>query len=187
MRPFTLTVLLFVACAHPSPGSVRDETYVLAGEVLDATVAPIVEALDSTPSGRRLTLIIDSPGGAVSSGLELIEHLQNAQYRGVVIVCAVPRYAASMAAVILETCDVRLVGKQALLLFHTSSITGASGNAWELSRLVREIKGINHRLAILVAGRLNMPLKDYEARVEDQDWLLGYEEALAVGAADGVL
>lgn len=184
MRLFPLLLAVF-GCVHaPAPAAVTARAVVL-GEVTSDSVDPIIEILHEGP--EHLTLIIDSPGGSVYAGMRLIEAMQNAQYGGTRVTCVVPRLAASMAAVILEGCDERLMGRQATLLFHTASIGGAAGNAWELERLVRELHAINTRIAIFVAGRLGMPLAEYEAHVADRDFWMGYEQALEVHAVDAVL
>jgi ATP-dependent protease ClpP protease subunit len=183
-------ILALVACAparRPAPARAeyRAETAVLAGPVDEDSVAPLIELFAEAPAS--VTLVIDSPGGGVYAGLDLIEAMQNAQYRGTHITCAVPRLAASMASFILEACDVRLMGKQAALLFHTVSISMASGNRWDLVRLAKEMDSLNRRLAIFVSGRLTISFDEYQARVEDTDYWVGWEEAMEIGAIDGVL
>jgi ATP-dependent protease ClpP protease subunit len=111
------------------------------------------------------------------------------QGNGTKIVCKVvdKGFAASMGSYIFEACDVRLMGKQSQLLFHTVSTPQAEGNAWELARLAKEMQSLNDRLTAFIAGRLCIPVAEYKKRIEDRDYWLGSEEALAICAADRVL
>ncbi len=159
----------------------------ISGEINDENLA-LPKLILSLSSDQNLTFHIDSPGGYVSSGLDFIDEMRAAQRRGVTVTCVVESAAYSMAAVILESCDIRLMKKQASIMFHTVSISGAEGgNQWTYERLVQAIAEYNKRLAIFVVGRLNISLECYEAHVKDKDWWLGYEEALDVGAIDGYI
>lgn len=196
MRLALAFCLLFVACATPSrfapePRDPPDnyvastvETAVL-GEVAEDSVTPIRLQLSFHP--REFTLVLTSPGGSVYAGWDLIESMLEARAAGTKITCLVPRYAASMAAVILQACDVRLLGRQASLMFHTVSITYAEGTAYDLERLAKEMRAVSRRIAIFVVGRSRMSFAAYEAATDDRDYWLGHEEALALGFIDGVL
>lgn len=187
-------LLAFSAC---SPASVspyfRAESGPVETLVQSVDIGPVypeelehaTEALLDAPP--VVVFHIDSPGGDVFTGLEFVEMMRSAQRRGTHIRCLVDGMAASMAAYILQACDVRLMTRQSTVMFHTVSVSGARGNQWELERLVQMMEELNRRLAIFIAGRLNISLKEYEAQVLDRDWWLGWEEALEVGAVDGVL
>lgn len=157
----------------------------VSGEINDENLVAPSRALRK--SAEEITLWIDSPGGSVDSGFTFIDTMRAAQRRGVRITCVVDGMAASMAGVILEACDVRLMTRQSSLLFHTVSIGYTpGGNQWDVERLAEKLKELNKLLSIFVVGRLNISLECYEAHVKDKDWWLGYAEALEVGAVDGV-
>jgi ATP-dependent protease ClpP protease subunit len=155
------------------------------GPINDAGIAPVVEALRAHPP--TLNILIDSGGGYVSSGWQLIGEIEEAQAAGTIVICSVDRLAASMAAVIFESCDLRLMRKGAALLFHTASASNVSGNQWDFERMARELDAINARIAIYVTGRLTISQTDYERNVSDRDWWLGTEGALEIGAIDEAL
>jgi ATP-dependent protease ClpP protease subunit len=154
------------------------------GEIAAGNLDEAASVLTEAPDVVMFT--IDSPGGSVRVGLAFIELMKQAQARGTVIHCTVDGMAASMAAVIFERCDVRLMKRDAALMFHTVSISGVEGNQWEIERLAQYMAGLNKRLAILASVKMRISLAEYEARVRDFDWWLGWEEAIAVGAADGL-
>lgn len=136
-----------------------------------------------------VTFVIDSPGGSVSAGLRFVDSMRLAQARGVVISCIVPRgaLAASMGAYVLQFCDLRTMARGSALLFHSVSIGSVPGGTVdEIEKFAREMRELNHRLAIFASGRLNITLAEFERRIQG-DWWLNWEEALEVGAVDGVL
>lgn len=81
----------------------------------------------SVESDDPITLIINSPGGQVLPGLQLISAMRVAQSRGVKIRCLVPIMAASMAFQFLAECSERYAFANSLLLFHPMSL-GVRGN-----------------------------------------------------------
>jgi ATP-dependent protease ClpP protease subunit len=162
-----------------TPGALR------LGDIDAAGVTPIIEALRAHPP--TLTIFITSNGGYVSAGWGLLNEMELAQAAGTSVVCVVEKGAFSMAAVVVQGCNVRLMRRGSALMFHTASIGSVGGNQWDLERAAREIEAVNDRIAIYVAGRLNIPQAEYEKNVADRDWWVGVEEALEVGAIDAAL
>lgn len=134
-------------------------------------------------------MVIDSPGGLVFAGLNFVEAMRAAQSRGVVITCYIPRggMAASMGSYIFESCDRRVMHRQASILFHSVSIGSAPGGTVEdMERFARELRELNDRLAIHIAGRLTVPMGYLREKIRG-DWWIGFGEALEVGAVDDVV
>jgi ATP-dependent protease ClpP protease subunit len=132
---------------------------------------------------------IDSPGGSVTAGLDLVETFNAARDAGVTVECRVgPRaMAASMAAAFLETaCDVRIMSPTASLLFHEVRISGADGTEHDLRHLADAMADVNQRLAVMIAPRLKMSAKDYCAWVMGRDRWLDAVEATERNAIDVV-
>lgn len=180
------TLLLLTVLAAFSPCYASDSRAELIGGVDDASVAPIISALEDTDSGSTLVLVIDSPGGSVGAGLELIREMKRAQRRGVSVVCVVDGTAASMAALVLQVCDVRGVTPGSVILFHRAS-SGCEGNASEMKRCVATLEEWDRMLAILASAKLRISLEEYLKRVDGKDWILSPQEAVALGAADAVV
>jgi ATP-dependent protease ClpP protease subunit len=156
------------------------------GPVQEEVLAPAAAMLAKHPA--LAYLLIDSPGGSVSDGLDFVDQMLEAQAAGTHIVCTVKNrgMAASMAAYILAACDERYMGRQSAIMFHTISRPMVQGNQWELERAAKELESANARMALFIAGRLKIPIAVYLKNVHDRDWWIGWEEALAIGAIDGV-
>jgi ATP-dependent Clp protease protease subunit len=75
-------------------------------------------------SKEPITIIINSPGGAVFAGLQFINAMELVKKRGVLLNCYVPGMAASMAFQILAHCDNRYALPYSLLLWHPVRIAG---------------------------------------------------------------
>lgn len=63
-------------------------------------------------------IIIDSPGGEVDAGEEMLALMRQEQAKGVKQICVVTKEAVSMAFNILSHCDVRLALPKAKFMFH---------------------------------------------------------------------
>lgn len=118
-----LIMSVLIGAASASAGPVIDMTGprtlrvegVIMGNALE--LAHKVERLSSDNSAP-IDLLINSPGGSVEAGLQLVEAIHIAQSRGVTVRCAVSTLAASMAFIILNECNERYALSNSLLLFH---------------------------------------------------------------------
>lgn len=194
LRSLSLLLTLFIACApsRPAPrasfhpvAQFQSDNAVEIGPIGDMSLVRVMAALRGAPA--HVVFKIDSPGGYVGAGLRMVDAMKYAQSQGTHITCVVDGMAASMAGYILMACDRRYMTRQSSLMFHTVSVGGVDGNAWDFERLAKRMKELNKMLAIFIAGRMKIPLAEYEAKTHDADWWVGYEEALEIGAIDGVL
>lgn len=184
-----LALFLVLGCSYPLRAGARstEPASLSLGEITGTSVKPLEAVLEAAPP--QVFIVIDSPGGSVQAGLELVDYMRYAQRRGTQITCLVDGWAASMAGYVLAACDVRLMTKQSALMYHTVSVPFApGGNQWDFERLVQRMRDLNRMLAIFIVGRLEgVSIAQFEARVKDWDWWVGHEEALRIGAVDGVL
>ncbi len=94
-------------------------TLVLEGEVDGNAVELARTLLDmAADSQEDIYMIINSPGGNVIPGLQLLQAMQIAEHRGLHIRCMVPNLAASMAFVLFAGCTERYAFNASLLLWH---------------------------------------------------------------------
>lgn len=76
----------------------------------------------SAKSNDTIHIIINSPGGSVLAGYQIIQAMDIARNRGTEVVCVVGTMAASMAFQMLPHCDQRYALKKSLLLFHPARV-----------------------------------------------------------------
>lgn len=130
---------------------------------------------------------INSFGGSVFDGLDLIQQVTDARARGVWVRCVVDTKAMSMGFVFLQTaCDDRMMTPRAVLLTHNGS-TGAQGTVDDLEEAMQMVRALNDAMARVCAARMGMPLERYKAKIRRHAWTMSADEALAVRAVDRVV
>lgn len=107
----------------------------LKDEVQDWNIDILVEQLEAR--APFVNLIINSPGGYVSSGLKLVNKIESLRAQGKLkkLKCYVLNMAASMAAIISGYCDELYIHKFAMLMHHEASY-GVRGSVSEIRKQV---------------------------------------------------
>jgi ATP-dependent protease ClpP protease subunit len=131
---------------------------------------------------------INSPGGSVIHGMSLVDQLTQYSLRGGgthKVTITVRGFAASMAAIILQTADVRRMGSEAYLLVHEPSGV-AEGSTGDLKDMVKWFDLMGNRIAQLFVSRANgkISLDEFQALWTRRDVWLDSEEALSYGFVD---
>lgn len=122
LRLLTLFLLSFSLSCSASAKSVQvpaERAIHVVGPILfDAILnAHKVERM-SAESSDDIHILINSPGGMVQTGLQLVKAMDIARSRGVTVKCYVGFLAASMAFQLLPHCSNRYALAHSLLLFH---------------------------------------------------------------------
>ena len=129
---------------------------------------------------------INSPGGSVPDGFELIKAIENSEAP---VTCLVDQDALSMGSAILEACDHRAMVRRAKLMFHEPALSGQMGgqpNQW--AAIAAMMKAEAEMLAEHCVHRMKISLKEYHAKTDgSQMWFLNHREAMKVGAIDEVV
>jgi len=164
------------------------ERIVFLGGAIDDGVANTVIAqllfLQSEDPKKDITLYINSPGGVVTSGLAIVDTMNNIK-ANVSTVCV--GLAASMGAVILSagTKGKRFALPNAEVMIHQPS-GGVEGMASDIEisakRIIRNREMINKMLA----KNTGQPLSKIEKDV-DRDFFMDADEAKKYGIIDKIL
>jgi ATP-dependent protease ClpP protease subunit len=133
---------------------------------------------------------ITSYGGSVVHGMSLVDQLTQYSLRGGgthKITITVRGAAASMAAIILQTADVRLMGQQAYLLVHEPSGV-AEGSTGDLKDTMKWFDSISNRIAELFVARSGgkISLPDFQNLWQRRDVWLDSDESLGYGFVDAI-
>jgi len=164
------------------------ERIIFLGYPIDDQVGNIIIAqmlfLESTDPKRDIQLYINSPGGAVYSGLGVYDTMQNVS-PNVSTICV--GMAASMAAILLcaGTKGKRSALKHSRIMIH-QPLGGAGGQASDIEITAREILKVKDELYEILAQHTG---KDKSQILEDSDrdyWMKAVE-AKEYGMIDEVL
>lgn len=176
----------------------KDNLLTLSGEVNGDSVGPIIlkaKEMDAKLSGKLhlnhsdpLYLYLNTPGGSIQSGLELIEVLKGLGRP----VHTVTAFAASMGFQIAENLDNRYVLKSGILMSHRAAgqFAGSFGGTSpsQLDSRVRIWTQVTKEMDETVVARTNgkQTLESYQKAYSPELWNTG-QEAVAAGYADQVV
>ena len=161
---------------------------VLLGTPIDDHVANLLVAeflyLQSEDPKKDIEFYVNSPGGAVTSGMAIYDTMQ-------MLSCDVKTYcvgqAASMAAVLLAagTPGKRFALPNARIMIH-QPLGGTEGSAADISIHAREILRIRENLNRLMAHHTGQTVEKIELDC-DRDFFMSAEEAKVYGLVDQVM
>ena len=154
--------------------------YALSGKVDYTSTNKLVEELYTKP-GTEYTIYIDSPGGNVFAGLEVVKAIQNS---GKTVTC-IADMAISMAFTIFQQCHVRHVTDGAVLMQHLMSYGVQGDYRHNLTRAEFSAELATH-LQTLDSSAIEMDIEKFVNYTRDDWWLIG-QKAIDNGAADSMV
>jgi ATP-dependent protease ClpP protease subunit len=158
-----------------------DQIAVLAGSVNPRSVALTLARLEQIRMRgyREALLVIDSPGGSVFAGAELIAYINSSP---MVINTYCKLLCASMGAHILQAGKTRYSGEKAIIMFHPAS-GGLKGTLEEMSSLLKTINKYVDRFDQHAVSRSKMEYVKFKQLSRDELWLDG-PDAFKLGFVD---
>jgi ATP-dependent Clp protease protease subunit len=164
------------------------ERIVFIGTPIDDTIASLVIAqllfLESEDPEKDINLYINSPGGAVSSGLAIYDTMQYIR-PDVSTICI--GMAASMAAVLLAggAKNKRTALPNSRIMIH-QPWGGVQGTASDISIQAEEILRMKKRINEILANHCSKPVTQIE-KDTDRDYYMSSPEAKDYGLIDNIL
>lgn len=122
---FLAATLLFTAShSFAVELSKKKPTLSINGIIGNGNIIPVgKKMLDLSNKGvKEIQLVINSPGGSVTTGMIFLSFMDAARANGTKVTCFVPGIAASMAFQILLHCDERHTLNGAFLLWHRARV-----------------------------------------------------------------
>jgi ATP-dependent Clp protease protease subunit len=136
---------------------------------------------------KEILFVIDTPGGNVEAGIELIKDMEKST---VPISCVVDHKAFSMGFAILQGgCSRRLILKRSRLMAHQVGATGMlAGHSVVFRNAGADLESEDKAMAEICSAKLKITRAEYEARIAGgKELWLAWEEALSIGAVDEVV
>lgn len=155
----------------------------LRGPVTGSSVAKLMTDLRSKSSklskNTRLLILLDSPGGSVFDGLDLIDFAKGLPQH----VDTVTLFAASMAFQIAQQMDKRYITPNGTLMSHRARGSVSGQFDGELESRYKMVKRAIDKLDQDASSRMGMKLSDYKKLILNEYWVHGYN-AIDDKAAD---
>ncbi len=164
----------------------KDRIIILNGEINDTTANIIVAELlylDSE-SHEDISLYINSPGGAITSGMAIYDTMNFIKSK-VSTICI--GMAASMAAFLLSSGEKgkRLALPNSEVMIH-QPLGGAQGQATEIKIAAERILKLKEKLNKIMSKNTGKPLEQIEKDTE-RDYFLSAKEAKNYGLVDKII
>ena len=142
-----------------------------------------------------IEIVFNSPGGSVIHGMALWDFIQTVRSKGHKVTTSTIGYAASMAGILLQAGDVRVMGKESWLMIHEASF-GAGGKIGEVEDTVEWVKRVCARIVDIFVDRCKhadsttatkrLTKSKFVSSWRRKDWWISSEEALEYGLIDEI-
>jgi ATP-dependent Clp endopeptidase proteolytic subunit ClpP len=143
------------------------------------------ERNDDTPGAIEIVFV--SPGGEITSGMYLFDYIQKMRRNGYTVTTVAYGMAASIAGILLQAGDNRVMTREAVLLIHEVA-TWTGGKAGEVEDDMERIKKWQDRIVNIFVersgGKINAA--EFKRKWRRRDWWLTSDEALELGLIDEV-
>lgn len=140
----------------------------------------------------EIEILFDSPGGSVVDGMHLFDYIIDLRDTGHKIDTRTRGMAASMAGILLQAGEKRIMGPQASLMLHEASF-GAQGKMGDVEDTVEWVKQVQERILDIFAARCSAtdaPKKLSKTQLRNRwrrkNWWLSASDALAYGLVDEI-
>lgn len=164
----------------------EDNTLIMNKEFKMESVSTVLSKafeLSNKNPNKELYLIMDSPGGSVVAGMNLLEGLKALPNK----IHTVTFYSASMGYQTVQNLGTRYITPYGILMSHRAKLGGLSGQIpGELDVRLKFYKDLIKQLDITTAKRVGMTLEDYSKLIHDEYYAIGHD-AVKAGHADEVV
>lgn len=156
---------------------------VIRGEIEPLNTAKIIDRLTHI-NEPTVYVYLDTPGGSVSDGMNIVNVLKSLEARGINVIC-VSHIALSMGFVITQYCPTRLVMDSSILMQHQMSIQLKGPVKNIASLMIGYIESVGRITEEHQAKRINVTTEKFNELVQHDWWIYG-EDNIKKNTADGL-
>jgi ATP-dependent protease ClpP protease subunit len=162
--------------------------YRFTSAVTDSSVANAVKKLtvwSRTDPGCDITIVFDSPGGSILDGFHLFDAILNLRAKGHHVTTWGQGMVASMASVLLQAGDHRVLTPQTSVLLHEAKFW-AVGSYGQVKDEVEFVEKLQDRILTIFAARSKLTKTAIKNKWTRREWWMLADEALKHGFADEI-
>lgn len=155
----------------------------IEGSTIKEVSKRLLEVSDNLSSKKPIYLVLNSPGGSIEAGNELIELAKGLPQD----VHTITLFSASMSFQISQNLGKRYMTSAGTMMSHRAAVGGVEGNipGNAFTRLYYYLEMVT-RLDQIAADRAGMNIEDYQKLISNELWM-GGEQAVDLGFADEVV
>lgn len=159
----------------------EENAVLITGEINQEALLSAEEIIKKSRSGiKELYVVINSPGGSVMDGAQVVSAIQ-ASPVPVVTICA--QFCASMASIIFESGTKRLMVDRAFLMFHDAA-GGVQGTFPQIKNRFEFFSRYVSKMDYEMATKSGMTLEQFMSHL-NPEWWVDAEDAHAAKLSDG--
>jgi ATP-dependent Clp protease protease subunit len=183
---FLLAIWLLAIPTKPELIELKKDNFVSLRETINQeSSSRLLSKLNSIETKHNVIyLYINSPGGSVIAGMEIINYIKGLQSQSKQIIC-IAHNAMSMAFVIFQYCSERFILYSSTLMQHQMSL-GVKGKLYDINSRMSYLNSLETNINQHQATRLNLSLDNF-TRLIQNDWWLYSEDILLNNAADKIV
>lgn len=165
----------------------KNNTVILNEPVKSSSVAKvqakIFELAGNLDADKPIYLILDTPGGSIIAGRNLVDSLMGIENP----IHTITIFAASMGYQIAQNLGTRYILPSGILMSHRAYISGLRGQVpGEANTNLEFIQSLVVDMEETAAKRVGIPLKEYQTLIRDEYWVFG-KSAVKSKHADKVI
>lgn len=183
--PLLAVLALFVSsCPCVAQDKVVSNVIVFDDEISEASVAQFsMELALAEQTFDSVVVEINSPGGELGAGMKMMKAIEQSSAQ---VTCRVDGVAASMAFIVLQSCDERVMTKRSVLMGHQVAL-GVRGQKTQMENALAVARALDWAMGCAVVAKAHISVEQYLLLIDGghELWLTG-PEALVFGFVDSV-
>ena len=155
----------------------------LRNEITSESASQVIYTLNGLNSSLPVIyLYLNSPGGDVMAGLEVINYIKSVQAQKRKVNC-IAYNAMSMAFVIFQYCSETFILPSSTLMQHQMALSGIKGKLYDINSRLAYYNQVEQELNGYQAERLKMTSDEFRLKIQ-HDWWLYSGDIISQNGAD---